>query len=76
MKRYVQFYRSSDAEMLGSDGIMNIDGRYGRVKCIELAKEQAKKIMENLGKTIVGYELRMYKNDMFRHYIVVERGEI
>ena len=76
MKRYVQFFRSAGNEMLGSDGIAMIDGRYNVARCIEIAKAQAKRIMDNLGGVITEYEIRAYKNDMFKHYIVIHRGVI
>lgn len=76
MKRYVQFFRSAGNEMLGSDGIAIIDGRYNVARCIEIAEAQAKRVMDNLGSIISGYEIRAYKNDMFKHYIVIHRGVI
>ena len=74
MKHYVQFFRSSGNEMLGSDGIAMIDGRYNVARCIEIAKAQAKRTMDNLGGIITEYEIRAYKHDMFKQYIVIHRG--
>ena len=76
MKHYVQFFRSTGNEMLGSDGIASIDGRYNVARCVEIAKYQAKRIMNDLGGVITEYEIRAYKNDMFKHYVVIHRGVV
>lgn len=58
---YAQFYRDSvngkSNPVLGSDGVMIMDGRWNKSSCMAAARRQAAMLNANLRKGITGFTL-------------------
>lgn len=58
---YAQFYRDSvngkSNPVLGSDGVMIMDGRWNKASCMAAARRQAAMLNANLRKGITGFTL-------------------
>lgn len=58
---YAQFYRDSvngkSNPVLGSDGVMIMDGRWSKQTCCQAARKQAAMLNANLNKGITGFTL-------------------
>lgn len=58
---YAQFYRDpvngKSSPVLGSDGVMVMDGRWNKATCMVAARKQAAMLNTNLNKGITGFSL-------------------
>lgn len=58
--KYAHFFISYDGqvvEMLGSDGVFHLDGRFGEQRIDSEVKKRANMLNINLGKGITGYQV-------------------
>ena len=78
MKTYVQFF-VGDREGVGTDSVMEIDGRLGLCRARAAVEERMAQLNADLSMPYTGYELRrcLHKARRFGPYRVIYRsGEV
>lgn len=78
MKKYAQFFRG-DHPLLGSDSILQLDGRYGVSRCINEIIPHIKRLNHNMDSKITKFEIREYSDsgsNKFNVYCLVYTGII
>ena len=75
MKTYAQFF-VGDREGVGTDSVLEIDGRLGLARARAAAEERLAKLKEQRSLPYTGYELRRCLNEEvpFGHYRVIYRS--
>lgn len=77
MKKYAQFFRG-DHPLLGSDSILQLDGRYGVARCINEIIPHVKKLNKNMNYNITKFEIRncSKSSNIFIVYRLLHTGVI